>query len=232
MNKQPLLAILRHADYEQPADTPSAWLPYALTAEGRTQAEDAGETLADFLSRHGMNSAPAIDSSRMLRAWQTASIIGGRLGVTEIAQFDGLAERSVGAVANLTTGQIEALLAADPRYESPPEGWKSTSDYRLPFQGAESLTEAGRRVADHLLACMEALEIGAPGHMKIVVAHGASLRHAAMHLGLLTPKTVGSVSMYHARPIFLTRDGGRWQILEGEWKPRKHKSQSDEYGVA
>ncbi len=223
------ICVLRHADYQQPRDVPSAWLPYPLTEAGVSQSKQAAVVISDFLGRAGLEADPVLDASHMLRAWQTAKIISDELGLGEIEEFPGLAERSVGAAANLTVDEIEAILATDPRYEVPASGWKSSTYYRLPFQGAESLAEAGRRVADHLLRRYG--EMSGPG-VKIVVAHGASIRHAAMHMGLLTPETVGSVSMYHASPLFFFEQGGTWQIAEGEWKQRNRGDKSDEFGPA
>ena len=220
-----VLAVLRHADYLQPPDVPSAWLPWPLSERGVEQARQAAATIAGFLKARSLECLPTIDSSRMLRAWQTADIIGQQLQADlgrafAIDEFEALAERSVGAVANLGVAQIEGILAEDPRYEVPPPGWKSMSDYKLPFQGAESLNEAGVRVAAHLeQVWRDSLDRGEAG-LKIIVGHGASIRHAARQMGLLTADGVGRVSMHHAQPIFLSRDTGDWQIIEGNWKPR------------
>lgn len=225
----PIIALLRHADYQQPGNVPSAWLPYALNEEGVEQAVRAAEPIKAFINENGLTPNPVIDSSYMLRAWQTADILAKRLGLTEIVEHFDLAERSVGAVANLTTMEIESLLEADPRYEAPPDGWKSSTDYRLPFQGAESLNDAGIRVAGHVTAAESA---GTEGQLKIIVGHGASIRHAAMHLGILTRENVGSVSMYHARPVFIRKIGDHWNHIAGDWKPRGKKDHSDEFSTA
>lgn len=227
-----VLAIMRHAEYEQPSGVPSAWLPHPLTAVGEQQAIEAATGLRRFLDEQGLQLDPVGHSSTMLRAWQTAIIIAEQLGMHDVQQFDDLAERSVGAVANLTTTEIERLMAMDPRYKAPPEGWKSNSDFRLPFQGAESLREAGDRVAGHLRGCMDQLDQAAGPTLRLVVAHGASIRHAAMHLGLLTAEGVGKVSMYHAQPIFVSRRNDDWCIIEGTWKARGGSQKSDEYGTA
>lgn len=224
--KTPVIAILRHADYQQPAGVPSAWLPYPLNEKGVAEALSAVQMIQAFQHAESLALAMSIDSSRMLRAWQTAGILAEGLGIGEVRQFDALAERSVGAAANLTTAQIESLLAVDPRFESPPQGWKSSTDYCLPFQGAESLEVAGRRVAEHIESAATVLQ---PATLKVIVGHGASLRHAAMHLGILTRDNVGSVSMYHARPVFLVRENGQWLKVAGDWKPRKTSSDSDEF---
>lgn len=225
----PILALLRHADYQQPANVPSAWLPYALNEQGVEQAQQAAGYIRRFMDTHSLTLSPVIDSSHMLRAWQTSSILGAALGLSDIEETERLAERSVGAMANLTTMEIEKLLDDDPRYDSAPTGWKSSTDYRLPFQGAESLSEAGMRVADHI----RLVEQQTPaGQLRIIVGHGASMRHAAMHLGLLSRDGVASVSMYHARPVFIRRTGDHWEHVDGEWKPRAKTEKSDEFSTA
>ena len=57
----------------------------------------------------------SIDSSRLLRGWQTAQLISARLqslGLSEsrVDSFDALAERSVGSAANLSTDQIVEVV--------------------------------------------------------------------------------------------------------------------------
>lgn len=231
MARPALIAVLRHADYRQPADTPSALLPYPLTEAGEAQAREAGEGLAGFLSKTGLELHPTIDCSHMLRAWQTARIIADTLGgagytTPAIDEFDGLAERSVGAAANLTVHEIERILAEDPRFDAPPAGWKSSRDFRLPLQGAESLADAGRRVAAHLNERADGLD---EGQLKLIVGHGASIRHAACELGLFAADEVGRYSMYHAAPIFLSRVGADWRQEGGEWKRREQAGDSDEF---
>jgi 2,3-bisphosphoglycerate-dependent phosphoglycerate mutase len=160
-----------------------------------------------------------IDSSRQLRAWQTATLIAELLGTSfRVEEFPDLAERSVGAVANLTVAEIEALFVADPRYSVPPAGWKSDSHYRLPFQDAESLLDAGSRVAGHIERRYQ--QLPAKGMLKVIVGHGASIRHACVRLGVLDFEDVAKVSMHHARPVYICCQSDGWQRVGGEWKKR------------
>ena len=222
-----IAALVRHGDYRQLPDTPSALQPFPLTALGEQQARQGGQTLRADMAQHGWVPAARVDSSRMLRAWQTARIIVRELadllpGESRIESFDALAERSVGCAANLDVSRIEAILRDDPRFEAPPAGWKADSHYRLPLQGAESLLEAGRRVADHIDGALR--ELGADARRDTVmlfVGHGAAIRHAAHHLGVLTFDDIARLSMYHAAPVYLERHAdGSWQHVGGEWKVR------------
>jgi 2,3-bisphosphoglycerate-dependent phosphoglycerate mutase len=217
-----IAALIRHGDYHQLADVPSAHQPFALTREGRGQAERGAVELKEMITEHGWSIYQDIDCSNMLRAWQTAQIAARVCGAKSVAGFDSLAERGLGCAANLTLAQIEDILRDDPRYSLPPRNWKADSHYRLPLQGAESLIEAGRRVADHIERRMaERTETGDGARVGIFVGHGAAFRHAAYHLGVLELDRVAALSMYHGRPVLLEFGAdGRWRHLAGEWKPR------------
>ncbi|MES9904951.1 MAG: histidine phosphatase family protein [Sedimenticola sp.] len=228
---QRIAALIRHGDYHQRPDTPSAHQPYPLTSEGEDQALEAAVWLYDELAANGWGVTTEIDSSQLLRGWQTARIIAERLTerlppVFEVTPHAALAERGVGSAANLTLSEIEQVLEEDPRFPPPPEGWKSNSHYRLPLQGAESLMDAGRRVADHLESRMKQAA-GGGGTLKLFVGHGAAFRHAAYHIGVLRFEQIAQLSMYHARPILLEYlPNGQWRHIGGEWKIRKAQ---DEY---
>jgi len=136
-----------------------------------------------------------------------------RLGIT--------VTRSVGCAANLTVEQISQVIHDDPRYPDLPQYWKSDSEYCLPLQGAESLLQAGERVAAHLSRRMAAVKNSQADILKLFVAHGAAFRHAAYHLGVLEYDQIARLSMYHAQPVFLEYlDDGNWRHIDGEWKVR------------
>ena len=144
------------------------------------------------------------------------------LSESQVDSFDALAERSVGSAANLSVDKITELIHQDPRYPDPPPDWKANSHYRLPLQGAESLLEAGERVASHLVARMNALrgEIKSDS-LKLFVGHGAAFRHAAFQLGVLQFEQIAELSMYHSRPVYLEYLYNRsWRHVQGEWKIR------------
>ncbi len=213
-------ALVRHGDYHQRRGAPSAHQPFALTAKGEEQARDAAQNLIEMAASMGADICSEIDSSRMLRAWSTADIMRGALnGDFFVSCHDALAERSVGALANLRVDEINQIVAADPRFDPLPKNWKSDSHFCLPFQGAESLMQSGKRVASHLIDRMGTL----PAHdsIKVFVGHGASFRHAAHHLGVLDFDDIAALSMYHARPVVLEwLADGTWRHVAGDWKVR------------
>jgi len=229
-----IAALIRHGEYDQQAETPSAHQPYALTTQGKTTVLDVADRFAVLLEQRAWSLASRIDSSNMLRAWQTAVIFVDRLyehtmPSTLIDSWDALAERGVGSVANLTIRQIEKIIIEDPRYEEPPQGWKSDSHYCLPFQGAESLLQAGIRVAEHLQRQMKKLRAEAEvDTVKLFVGHGAAFRHAAYHLGILEFEQLAQLSMHYAHPVLVEYlDDGSWRHIGGEWKVRGTESALD-----
>ena len=224
-----IAAILRHGDYEQPEHVPSAFLPHPLTDKGRGQAKDCVGELREFAKANGLAIHEIVDTSRMLRAWETGIIICNRLGDEyRVEEFEALAERSVGAGANLTVERIAEIIERDPRFPPLQEGWKATPDFRLPLQGAESLREAGVRVAAHLEQRMNNLVHEVTGDsMKVFVGHGAAFRYAAVKLGVLTDEQAPGLSMFHCKPVFLERNSrGGWSQAGGEWKVRKKTSKA------
>ncbi len=222
-----IAALVRHGAYQQLADTPSAHQPFPLVAEGAGQAHAGGEWLRQQLLEQQLALCPQVDSSRLLRAWQTAQVMleplqGSFAKPPQIECFDELAERCVGSLANLSIAQIEAVVREDPRYPPLPPNWKSDSRFRLPLQGAESLLEAGERVAGHLRTRMAALAgTVSVDTLKLFVGHGAAFRHAAYHLGVLDFEDLARLSMHHAQAVLLEYEPtGDWRHVGGHWKVR------------
>lgn len=222
-----IAALVRHGDYRQLPETPSAHQPFPLTVEGAVQARQAGEALGMTVDSKGWMLCPAVDSSQLLRAWQTAQIIIEALAdrfptPPQLTAFDELAERGLGSAANLTISAIEAVIREDPRFPDLPADWKSNSRFRLPLQGAESLLQAGDRVAAHLKQQMQTLAKDAEDDtLKLFIGHGAAFRHAAYRLGVLDYEQIAQLSMHHAEPVFLEYlPGEEWRQIGGEWKVR------------
>jgi broad specificity phosphatase PhoE len=219
----PIAVLIRHGDYHQRKNVPSALQPFPLTKQGEAQGKACGEDLSAWLSDEHLTLNPIVYSSCQLRAWQTARLACDVLikhGHTlTIEQTPSLAERSVGSAANLTLDEIETILTEDPRFDTPPVAWKSDSDYCLPLQGAESLIMAGQRVADHLTRTTAQQPAGT---VTLHFGHGASFRHAAHLLGVLTRDQIAQYSMHHARPLHLCHiENGTWAQTGGTWKIRQ-----------
>lgn len=234
-----VFALVRHGHYEQPQGVPSAHLMRPLTDRGREQAAAGVELLRMHARELGLGIHRQVFTSPLLRAWQSARIVAdglSKVGRVEVVERPELAERSLGAAANLTVREIEEQMAADSRCPKLPEGWKSSSHFRLPVPGAESMVEAGARVARFLeMAAHEVRRRGTPeplrdlsldeepgsGRLVVVFGHGGAFRHAAVTLGVLDAGDVPGLSMYHCRPVLCAPTlPGRWRHLAGEWKVR------------
>lgn len=222
-----VVALVRHGDYEQPERVPSALLPHPLTAKGREQARELATTLLAEARAHELTLASTIDCSSLLRAWQTATLMAAELTeqtglAIEVAEFEALCERSLGAAANLTIEQISDAVANDPRRSPLPPDWKGHPHHRLPFVGAESLMQAGARVAAHLQQRAHAHAVHSKQDLLVVViSHGGALRHAAVCLGALEAERVTALSLHHCGHVLLEQYGdGRWTQIGGRWKVR------------
>ena len=219
------VALVRHGDYQQKSDTPSAWQPFPLTESGAEEVRFQARQLGELLKEKVWTLDPQVHSSPLLRAWQTAQIFISELtpffdSEPQHTEFPALSERSVGSVANLTISEIEQLLQTDPRYAPAPPGWKSDSHYRLPFMGAESLHQAGQRVAQHIEQHLPEKAT----QLKLFIGHGAAIRHAACHLNVINICEVPRLSMYHGHPIILSKSTEGWQHIAGQWKQRNKDS--------
>ncbi|CEP36810.1 MULTISPECIES: histidine phosphatase family protein [unclassified Halomonas] len=221
------LALIRHGAYAQLANTPSALQPYPLTEKGAQDVREQARQFGEWLATSGYQLHAEIHCSTLLRAWQTADIYREELTPLfaeppRLRSFSALCERSVGALANLSVQEIERIVALDPRLEPLPAGWKSASEFKLPFDGAESLLEAGERVAAHL----QALLAPSPGleaakQLQLVVGHGASIRHASYHLDVIPFSDIKRLSMFHGHPVVFERHHQGWSRLYGNWKQRQ-----------
>ena len=105
-------------------------------------------------------------------------------------------ERGLGSAANLTFEAIAELLSKDPRLGPLPKGWRRMPEFRLPLPGAESLMQAGSRVAARVAASIDAIPDDDPADIaRLFVAHSGCLRHAAVVLGAIDVRHVAGLSM-------------------------------------
>ncbi|MGJ8647697.1 MAG: histidine phosphatase family protein [Marinomonas colpomeniae] len=216
-------ALIRHGAYEQLPEVPSALQPFPLTMEGAKEVRRQAQLLAKWLSKTGEKLNPIVDTSTLLRAYQTGEIYLEELKdffleTPKIQTTFNLCERSVGAVANLTIEEIERILSLDPRFESPSKDWKSDSYYQLPFDGAESLIQAGERVAEHI----NSWQREASGGLKLFIGHGAAFRHGANYLNAIEFKDIKKLSMFYGHPVvFEFTENLLLRQIFGEWKQRQ-----------
>ena len=222
------VAVIRHGEYHQRPDTPSALQPYPLTETGHAQARACGTEIAQLLDGRGWRLDPVAHCSLQLRAWQTAldaaEVLSSKGHVTRIEQTPELSERALGSAANLTLQEIETALRDDPRFDAPPSGWKAHRTYRLPLQGAESMQDAGARVAAWLRRRVAQESATKTPTLTLVFGHGAAFRHAAHDLGILSLDDISRFSMFHARPLLLCYKGDdTWTHFAGAWKQRARR---------
>jgi 2,3-bisphosphoglycerate-dependent phosphoglycerate mutase len=227
-------AFIRHGTFRQPAHVPSAHLPYPLLPEGRIEAERGARLLAALIEQHELDTASVIDCSPLRRAWETATIVARVLGERlsrpfEVTETAALSERCLGSAANLTTTEIETIVADDPRYPALPPGWKRDPHFVVPFPGAESLLAAGERVASHVKQQTAPL---CDRGLKLFVGHGGAFRHAAFHLGTLELEDLAALSMYCGEPVILQQSLLGWSHFEGRWKRRSHAAPEAADGAA
>jgi 2,3-bisphosphoglycerate-dependent phosphoglycerate mutase len=215
-------AIARHGALERPKGVPSAQLLYPLTSQGREQAASLAQRLLAYSDQHALTLHPVIDASPLLSAFETATIVAEALSRAthrpfRVDQHDVLCARSFGPAANLTIAEIEDLLAGDARCGRPPPGWRHFPEFALPFPGAESLRDAGQRVAEHLRASAARLATKSrASKLQLFVSHSCALRYASVELGVLDAARAGNLGMHHCEPILLeAQPSGSWQHLDG-----------------
>lgn len=157
------LILLRHGETEwnltgrwqgQAADTP-------LTDLGREQARIVARRLRAYPIR-------AIYSSDLLRAFETAQIIGQALGVEPVPE-PSLRESDIGAWTGLTWEQIATRF--------PDEVAAMVAGQEVRRGGGESYGELQARLA----AAAGQIAARHPGQTVLLVSHGAALRSLVAH---------------------------------------------------
>jgi probable phosphoglycerate mutase len=157
------LLLLRHGETAwnlsgrwqgQAADTP-------LTDLGREQARIVAGRLRAYPIR-------SIYSSDLLRAFETAQIVGQRLGLAPIAE-PALRESDIGAWTGLTWHEIAQRF--------PDEVAAMYAGQEVRRGGGESYGELQARLA----AAAEGIAAQHPGQTVLLVSHGAALRSLVAH---------------------------------------------------
>ncbi|MEZ5176307.1 MAG: histidine phosphatase family protein [Acidimicrobiia bacterium] len=157
--------FIRHGQSEgNVAGTWDSTTDSPLTDLGRRQAAEAADHAP---------SVTAIFSSPRVRATQTATIIGQRIGVPSPTSDEDLAEMSFGAWEGLTTAQILEQHRDDiAEYES------GSGDHTPRGGHGESLVGAGTRMR----GAAERLAKAANADPYIAVSHGAAIRALAINV--------------------------------------------------
>jgi probable phosphoglycerate mutase len=133
-----------------------------LTAFGREQAAGAADAIAADLARLGLP-APRLVTSDLVRAVETAQIVGERMGL--VPELDArLREQHL--------GELEGRSYEDSWARAELHDW---SDPELPLAGGESVGQVRRRLAA-VLADL------APGTPTVLISHGDAIRSALAHL--------------------------------------------------
>lgn len=136
-----------------------------LTALGRRQAEELGERLADE------KAVAVLASSPLRRAWQTAQIVGARLGLPVTPVLDELRELDVGELDGRSDD------ASWRCYDRVVAAWRA-GDLEARFPGGENGSELHVRLSRALGLVVET----AGDRTAVVVAHGAAIRAAIPQL--------------------------------------------------
>jgi len=126
-----------------------------LNEAGRRQSELVARRLAGW-------PVSALYSSDLLRASQTAAVIGRHLGIEPVLQSD-LRERSGGIFEGYTLDELR---------QRHPEALKAFQDHSRTPPGAESNLDLARRATPAL----ERIVTAHPGEVVALVTHGGTLR--------------------------------------------------------
>ncbi|WP_194395544.1 histidine phosphatase family protein [Microbacterium atlanticum] len=160
------LILIRHGETDWNRDRRiqgSTDIP--LNDDGRAQARATAALLRERLP---LTTPPAVVSSDLLRARETAEIIAGELGLAAPRTYPGLRERAYGQAEGV--GIDEFRRRWGDWYTAEVPGAEPWADLRA--RGIEAL---GRAVRDHRRATAPA------GSSLIVVSHGALIREMIRH---------------------------------------------------
>lgn len=191
--------LVRHGETEWNAI--GRWQGFSdvpLNDVGRIQAELVAQRM-----QHERHVFDAIYSSDLVRAWDTATVIGDLLGVAPIAAA-GLREIDIGWWGGLTRAEIESR---DADFLDRVDGGED-----LPRGGAETMTDLHRRSS----AALEQIAATYPDGTVLLVTHGGTIRalleHARTNGNVAWPWSP-SHSIGNTAISIIERDATGWQIV-------------------
>jgi len=174
-----LLVLVRHGQSEwNLKNLFTGWKDPGLTAQGETEAKEAGARL----KAQGLTFDVAFTSA-LTRAQRTLDIILGEMGQTGLPIHKNLAlnERDYGDLSGLNKDDARQKWG-----EEQVHIWRRS--YDVPPPGGESLRDTLARALPYFV--QEILPCVLRGERTLVVAHGNSLRALIMVLEKLTPENI------------------------------------------
>jgi len=159
-----LILLARHGqtDYNAPPVRIQGTLDPPLNETGRAQARELAAQVAD-------EGLVALYTSDMLRARQTAEIVGERLGLAPIVEP---------RVRECGWGAWEGRLVEDIAREEP-ENWQAWLDAGESFRFPSAPGKPGESLSEHMARTTEALgEVLLGALPALVVCHGGTIRVA------------------------------------------------------
>jgi probable phosphoglycerate mutase len=149
-----------------------------LNANGRAQAR----ALAEFLRGSGI---PAIVSSDLARAHETATIIGSSLGIALAYTDPGLRERMFGVFEGLTRADCERLH---------PEAWRAWLEEQRLATGVEAPESVAARVTAAIGRAVD--RVGRDDVPVLLVTHGGALRSAVRIATGMQPPPIANCAVW------------------------------------
>ncbi|MGB7538876.1 MAG: histidine phosphatase family protein [Anaerolineales bacterium] len=189
--------LIRHGETDW--NRSGIWQGHAqvpLNAAGQQQAMRLARRLADEGVRFD-----ALYSSDLSRAWETAAVLGGALGLSPVAAA-ALREIDLGAWSGKTRAQITLEF---------PEEWRRIQNNEdLPRGGGETVAACTQRV----MAWMDRTAERHTGRTICAVTHGGCIRNALLHaLDLTWAERNRIPSLDNASITVMQRGTGGWRAV-------------------
>lgn len=188
--------LIRHGETDWNAER--RWqgkAPTPLNGRGLEQAQ----RLAAYLRRRPIGS---IYSSDLVRAWQTASILGEALGLAPRPESR-LRELNVGVFQGLTPSECLA------RY---PDDYARFREFVLEFviPNGESRLQLQERMA----VAWHEIAANAKGPEVVIVSHGGAIRMLLLKLFAHHADLIDTASFENTSITTAAHEHGRWQLID------------------